>query len=72
MDFNGEREVILIIWSPNKKTKETTVQINSRKGNGKLFVKQFAELFVQEKLENWNYKGWTICFKKERKEKPLC
>ena len=32
-DSNGEGEVILKIWSPNKHTKETTVQINSKKGN---------------------------------------
>ena len=34
-DLDGEGEVMLNIWEPTKKTKETTVQVNSKKGNEK-------------------------------------
>ena len=50
-DPEGEGDVILSIWSPTKKTKETTIQINCVKGNEKRFVKLFAHEFVKEMIE---------------------
>ena len=50
-DPEGEADVILSIWSPDKKTKETTIQINSVKGNDKRFVKLFAQEFVKVIIE---------------------
>ena len=50
-DPGGEGEVMLSIWEPNKKTKESTVQVNSRKGNDKRLVKHFADVFVKEIIE---------------------
>ena len=50
-DPEGEGEVMLRIWGPNKKTKETTVQINSTKGNDERLVKKFAEVYVKEIID---------------------
>ena len=51
-DLEGEGEVVLSFWNPNKKTKEITVQINSRKGSDKRFVKLFAHDFVRDIIES--------------------
>ena len=50
-DQEGEGEVVLSFWSPTKKSKETTVQINSKKGSEKRFVKLFAHDFVRDIIE---------------------
>ena len=50
-DPEGEGEVVLSFWGPHKKTKDITVQINSKKGSEKRFVKLFADEFVRKILE---------------------
>ena len=52
--------------SRNKKTKETTIQINTVKGNDKRFVKVFAQKFVKEIIERVS-KGMNVeeLFEKE-------
>ena len=84
-DTNGEGEVVLRFWGPNKKTKETTIQINSRKGSEKRFVKLFADNFVKEtinkitsgvKLDSIFVKGearlsCTVCKKTFAKDSTL-
>ena len=50
-DPEGQGNVILSIWNQNPKTKETTVQINSVKGNEKRLVKVFGLEFVKEIIE---------------------
>ena len=50
-DLEGEGEVVLSIWGPHKKTKDITVQINSKKGSDKRFVKLFADVSVREIIE---------------------
>ena len=58
-DPEGEGDVILSIWSPNKKNKETTLQINTVKGNDKRFVKLFAQEFVKVVIERISM-GMTV------------
>ena len=49
-DPEGEGDVVLSIWSHGRKTKETTIQINTIKGYDKRFVKLFALEFVKERM----------------------
>ena len=50
-DCQGEGEIKLSFWGPNKKTKETTIQINIIKGNDKRFVKLFSEEFIKGSID---------------------
>ena len=43
--------MVLSFWGPHKKTKDITVQINSKKGSEKRFVKLFADEFVRKILQ---------------------
>ena len=71
-DSEGEGEVKLSFWGPNKKTKETTIQINIKKGNEKRHVKQFAEIFIKENIDKIvNGKGREHLFEKQE-AKVLC
>ena len=47
------------IWSPNKKTKETTIQINTVKGNDNRFVKLFALEYAKVVIKRIS-KGMTV------------
>ena len=61
----GEGEIKLSYWGPNKKTKETTIQINVIKGNEKRYVKQFAEIGIRENFKKIvNGKGIEHLFEK--------
>ena len=58
-DEECQGQVTLTIWGPNKKTKETTVQVNSVKKNDKRCVSLFALGFVKPVLDRVS-KGMSL------------
>ena len=76
---------MLKIWEETKKTKETTVQVNNKKGNDKRLVNHFAVVFVKDIIEKVSENqhvedlfqkieakaSCTVCKKNFAKEKTL-
>ena len=50
-DKNGKGKILLTYWGPNKKTKETTIQVNTTKGSDKRFVNTFSEKFLKPVID---------------------
>ena len=72
-DETGKGKVLLTFWGPNKKTKETTIQVNTTKGTDKKFVNLFADKFVRPVIDKVaNGIGIGNFFKKQGNTKIPC
>ena len=74
IEDKGEKgQIRLTFWGPNKKTKETTIQVNTTKGSAKRFVNLFSDIFLKPLIERVsNGIGIGNFFKKQGNCKRVC
>ena len=72
-DKHGKGKILLTYWGPNKKTKETTIQVNTTKGSDKRLVNTFSEQFLKPVIDRiTNGVGLGNFFKKKENAKKVC
>ena len=72
-DKDEKGKVLLTFWGPNKKTKETTIQVNTTKGSDKRFVNLFSDKFIKPLIDKVsNGIGIANFFKKKGNFKRVC
>ena len=65
--------MLLTFWGPNKKTNETTIQVNTSKGSDKRFVNLFCDQFIKPVIDKiFNGTSPANYFKKKRNAKISC
>ena len=72
-DTKGKGKILLTYWGPNKKTKETTIQVNTTKGSDKRLVNTFSDKFLKPVIERiTNGVGLGNFFKKKENARKVC
>ena len=72
-DSKGKGKILLTYWGPNKKTKETTIQVNTTKGSDKRLVNTFFDKFLKPVIERINNGvGIGNLFKNKENSKKVC